>query len=39
MRKTLTMLRRQPLGAAGGVIVLVLIAVAVLAPRLAPHMS
>ena len=37
MRKTLTMLRRQPLGAAGGVIVLVLIAVAVLAPRLAPH--
>ena len=37
MRKTLTMLRRQPLGAAGGLIVLVLIAVAVLAPRLAPH--
>ena len=37
MRKALTMLRRQPLGAAGGVIVLVLIAVAVLAPRLAPH--
>ena len=31
------LLRRQPLGAAGGVIVLVLIAVAVLAPRLAPH--
>jgi peptide/nickel transport system permease protein len=29
--------RRQPLGAAGGVIVLALIAVAVLAPRLAPH--
>jgi peptide/nickel transport system permease protein len=29
--------RRQPLGAAGGLIVLVLIAVAVLAPRLAPH--
>jgi peptide/nickel transport system permease protein len=37
MRKTLTVLRRQPLGAAGGLIVLVLIAVAVLAPRLAPH--
>jgi peptide/nickel transport system permease protein len=37
MRKALTMLRRQPLGAAGGVIVLVLIAVAVLAPRLASH--
>jgi peptide/nickel transport system permease protein len=37
MRKALTMLRRQPLGVAGGVIVLVLIAVAVLAPRLAPH--
>ena len=31
------LLRRQPLGAAGGLIVLVLIAVAVLAPRLAPH--
>jgi peptide/nickel transport system permease protein len=31
------LLRRQPLGAAGGVIVLVLIVVAVLAPRLAPH--
>ena len=31
------LLGRQPLGAAGGVIVLVLIAVAVLAPRLAPH--
>jgi peptide/nickel transport system permease protein len=29
--------RRQPLGAAGGLIVLALIAVAVLAPRLAPH--
>ena len=28
---------RQPLGAAGGVIVLALLAVAVLAPRLAPH--
>jgi peptide/nickel transport system permease protein len=37
MRKTLTVLRRQPLGAVGGLIVLVLIAVAVLAPRLAPH--
>ena len=31
------LVRRQPLGAAGGVIVLVLIAVAMLAPRLAPH--
>jgi peptide/nickel transport system permease protein len=31
------LLRRQPLGAAGGLIVLVLIAVALLAPRLAPH--
>jgi peptide/nickel transport system permease protein len=31
------LLRRQPLGAAGGIIVLALIAVAVLAPRLAPH--
>lgn len=31
------LLRRQPLGAAGGLIVLALIAVAVLAPRLAPH--
>jgi peptide/nickel transport system permease protein len=31
------LIRRQPLGAAGGLIVLVLIAVAVLAPRLAPH--
>jgi peptide/nickel transport system permease protein len=31
------LLRRQPLGAAGGVIVLALIVVAVLAPRLAPH--
>jgi peptide/nickel transport system permease protein len=31
------LLRRQPLGAAGGLIVLVLIAVAVLAPRFAPH--
>jgi len=31
------LVRRQPLGAAGGLIVLVLIAVAVLAPRLAPH--
>ena len=31
------LLRRQPLGAAGGLIVLVLIVVAVLAPRLAPH--
>src|SRR3990172_10645757 len=29
--------RRQPLGAAGGLIVLALIVVAVLAPRLAPH--
>jgi peptide/nickel transport system permease protein len=37
MRKALTMLRRQPLGAAGGFIVLVLIAIAVLAPRLASH--
>jgi peptide/nickel transport system permease protein len=31
------LLRRQPLGAAGGLIVLVLILVALLAPRLAPH--
>jgi peptide/nickel transport system permease protein len=31
------LLRRQPLGAAGGLIVLVLIVVALLAPRLAPH--
>lgn len=31
------LLRRQPLGAAGGFIVLVLIMVALLAPRLAPH--
>ena len=31
------LLRRQPLGAAGGLIVLALIAVAVLAPQLAPH--
>jgi peptide/nickel transport system permease protein len=31
------LVRRQPLGAAGGLIVFVLIAVAVLAPRLAPH--
>ena len=31
------LVRRQPMGAAGGLIVLVLIAVAVLAPRLAPH--
>jgi peptide/nickel transport system permease protein len=31
------LLRRQPLGAAGGFIVLVLILVALLAPRLAPH--
>jgi peptide/nickel transport system permease protein len=31
------LLRRQPLGVAGGIIVLALIAVAVLAPRLAPH--
>ena len=31
------LLRRQPLGAVGGLIVVVLIAVAVLAPRLAPH--
>jgi peptide/nickel transport system permease protein len=31
------LVRRQPLGAAGGLIVLVLIAVAVLAPRMAPH--
>jgi len=31
------LLRRQPLGAAGGLIVLALIVVAVLAPRLAPH--
>ena len=31
------LVRRQPLGTAGGLIVLVLIAVAVLAPRLAPH--
>jgi peptide/nickel transport system permease protein len=31
------LLRRQPLGAVGGLIVLALIAVAVLAPRLAPH--
>lgn len=31
------LLRRQPLGAAGGLIVLVLILVALFAPRLAPH--
>jgi peptide/nickel transport system permease protein len=31
------LLRRQPLGAAGGLIVLALILVALLAPRLAPH--
>jgi len=31
------LVRRQPLGAAGGLIVLALIVVAVLAPRLAPH--
>jgi peptide/nickel transport system permease protein len=31
------LVRRQPLGAVGGLIVLALIAVAVLAPRLAPH--
>jgi peptide/nickel transport system permease protein len=31
------LVRRQPLGAAGGLIVVVLIAVALLAPRLAPH--
>jgi len=31
------LVRRQPMGAAGGLIVVVLIAVAVLAPRLAPH--
>ena len=31
------LLRRQPLGAAGGLIVLALVAVAVLAPWLAPH--
>lgn len=31
------LLRRQPLGVAGGFIVLVLIVVALLAPRLAPH--
>jgi len=31
------LLRRQPLGAAGGLIVLALIAIAVLAPQLAPH--
>ena len=31
------LLRRQPLGAAGGLIVVLLIAVAALAPRLAPH--
>ena len=31
------LIRRQPMGAAGGLIVVVLIAVAVLAPRLAPH--
>jgi peptide/nickel transport system permease protein len=31
------LVRRQPLGAAGGFIVLVLIVVALLAPRLAPH--
>jgi len=31
------LLRRQPLGAVGGLIVLALIAVAVMAPRLAPH--
>jgi peptide/nickel transport system permease protein len=31
------LLRRQPLGGAGGLIVLALITVAVLAPRLAPH--
>lgn len=38
MRETaLRLLRGQPLGAAGGLIVLVLIVVAVLAPRLAPH--
>ena len=37
MRDVGRLLRRQPLGAAGGLIVFVLIAVAVLAPRLAPH--
>jgi peptide/nickel transport system permease protein len=37
MRDVGRLLRRQPLGAAGGLIVLVLVAVAVLAPRLAPH--
>ncbi len=41
MRETMAalghLLRRQPLGAAGGLIVVALIAVAVLAPRLAPH--
>jgi peptide/nickel transport system permease protein len=41
MREAFTVLgrlvRRQPLGAAGGLIVLALIVVAVLAPRLAPH--
>jgi peptide/nickel transport system permease protein len=41
MRETMAalghLLRRQPLGALGGLIVLALIAVAVLAPRLAPH--
>ena len=37
MRDAGRLLRRQPLGAAGGLIVLALIVVAVLAPRLAPH--
>jgi peptide/nickel transport system permease protein len=37
MRELGRLFRRQPLGAAGGLIVLVLVAVAVLAPRLAPH--
>ncbi|HUO64719.1 MAG TPA: ABC transporter permease [Terriglobales bacterium] len=37
MRDVGRLLRRQPLGAVGGLIVFVLIAVAVLAPRLAPH--
>jgi peptide/nickel transport system permease protein len=37
MRDVGRLLRRQPLGAAGGLIVLALIVVAVLAPRLAPH--
>ena len=37
MRKVSRLVRRQPLGAAGGLIVLALVVVAVLAPRLASH--